>query len=173
MKRFLYYLGLMSILLVTGCVQSTPYRPYDTQFHRTLYSTDKKLENLGYKIVSSGGGAPNTIHLAIRDYSTNTFRFTRVDEARKYIVQFVEEYLKPINDDKKVRQYLLNYPFASKNLMITIYFVDENSQPLKPPYLSSVTCNTGKIFYDQFVEDRNRCVFDESYERAKSIERAQ
>lgn len=103
-------------------------------------------------------------------------RFKSIDqaEARRLIVDCVEEYLALINTSKNIRPYLQNFPATSKNINITIYNLNPDHSPIFDPLVSVVSCARGVIVYrTKDSENKNgyKSIIEEPYGEALEIVR--
>jgi len=82
-----------------------------------------------------------------------------IEQARKIMVYCIENLCKLINENKKLRPFLADYPFTVKNIDISFYFKAENNEDV-----SYVTiCNYNTISY----EGKEREILNEPYAQAK------
>ena len=95
--------------------------------------------------IGPGGGArPDGIWLM-------TLSFERVnspiseEEARKLIIQSVDDFLLAVNSNEELRPYLKNYPFTVKNLSITIFNYDGKRELNFFPSIAVVKNSEGEI----------------------------
>ncbi len=93
---------------------------YERIADRITARTAKKLQKeLGLLCIGTGGGMMGDIY-----HMSMSFQyFEEVDEgkARDLLVSATQEYLSAINNDKKVRPYLHNYPFTVEGVDISIW----------------------------------------------------
>jgi len=75
------------------------------------------------------------------------FQLVSLEEARELLVYAIQVFLKNINENKKIRPYLHNYPFTTENIKITIWI----NQPdeLYPPLgnLELLALRGGMLYY--------------------------
>ena len=134
-----------------------------------MRSHDRKLAKMGlYRCMTSG-----PICAPIREisagYATNSFRFTSIDEARKFFLRFYSEYSKPFMESDSIRYYLNEYPLESKNFYLFIFFYDEKREIVVAPYITSISLSNGKICYDTYDEDGGKgsyILLEETFEEA-------
>lgn len=93
-----------------------------------------------------------------------------VDKGRQLAVTAAQLLLKKINENEKIRQYLIKHPFTEDDVSISIYcFWEGKIPPLSS--LSVVACRNGKIMY--MVGAENDVIFEETYQEALRIVREQ
>jgi len=123
---------------------------------KALYGFIAKMGNeLGkkYKMspIGPGGGAtPEGIWLMSLSFEKNGDPLTE-EEARKLIIHCVDDFLLAVNSDDKLKPFLKNYPFTSKNLDLTIFSYDKDHILHYFPSIAVVTNVEGKIGF--FTED--------------------
>jgi len=67
------------------------------------------------------------------------------------IVDLVQEYLKEINTNKKIRPYLRNYPFTLENLEFTIFILQPDGHLPPLEHIHCITAAKGIIEYELSV----------------------
>jgi len=93
-----------------------------------------------------------------------------IDKARELLVYAAEVFLNEFNSFEKIRAYLANYPFTSKNIDLTIFFNDEKNYGYIAPHLIYVYLGQGGIV--KYVVDENnqfKKIHEETYEEALAI----
>ena len=66
-------------------------------------------------------------------------------EARKLIINCVDDFLEAVNNDEQLRPFLRDFPFTAKNLDLTILNFDKNQELHSFPFIAIVTDSRGKI----------------------------
>lgn len=94
------------------------------------------------------------------------------EQIREIIVDGVEEFLKAINSNEKIRSSLKNYPFTSNGIRISLIINDKNNNDIFYPEISSAFISRGNIYY--FYADKEdiysfKSEEEENYETAKKI----
>ena len=165
-----YIIVLGTLILCCSCmVKDTPeYYPLICKATREANAPIKKE---GYIRFGTGGSCYSDLRLNFEDYISYKTRLTSVDEARIFIVEKAEGYLKTINDCKEVRPYLHNYPFTATNLVLSFNFYDKQDKPLMAPFLSEVYVNAGRIIYEMrdTKSPIGRNIHKETYDEALAI----
>lgn len=92
-----------------------------------------------------------------------------VEEARPLIVGSVNEFIAAVNMDERIRPYLANYPFTSKNIEITIILQDAQGRGVPDGDLLVIFASGGHIKYkmNDPVTDRYRLILEETFEEAE------
>ena len=101
----------------------------------------EKISDFGEKVKTKGlklvgfGGAEDKENLGMTRQLSASFKINSeltVPIARKLIVEVTDEFLRMINADEKLRQYLSPYPFTAKNVDVAIFGIhaDENKDLL-------------------------------------------
>ena len=70
-----------------------------------------------------------------------------IDKARNLLVYAAEVFLNEFNSFEKIRPYLANYPFTSKNIELRIFFHDEKNDGYSAPNLTAASLIRGEIFF--------------------------
>ncbi len=96
-----------------------------------------------------------------------------LDEARPLLVECIEDLLKEVNNNEKIRPYLNDYPFTAKNLEFGILFLDKSGEFIAEGCLAGVTSLKGKVYYRIWNVNKNRLeeIYEEAYEEALRIVR--
>ncbi len=131
---------------------------------------DKVGKNLAKKhhmdFIGTTGGMIECVRIIGFDFSI--YRIIDQDQARCIIVDCVEELLKAFNENQKIRPFLLNYPFTTKNINVSICISDQKGQDLYEPYINFVGIyKENQIVYR--MENRSRKIyeaFQETYQEA-------
>jgi hypothetical protein len=76
------------------------------------------------------------------------------EEARKLIVQVVNDFLTDVNQEESLRPYMRDYPFTPKNVDITIFNSDIEIGDCFYPFISAINSNQGKVGY--FTEEEGQ-----------------
>jgi hypothetical protein len=129
----------------------------------------------GMRVSGEGAGMPSrVINLLILSFRING-SLTQ-DEARKLLVECVEEFLQIANSDEKIRPYMKNFPFTSENIDLAIFIYDKNGKDVFHPNLEVVALEYGKLVY-RTIDKENRFTykskFSESYQEALKIVQGQ
>ena len=117
--------------------------------------------------IGSGGGSMFEI-----EHLTLYFRYDEtkeIPEYRKLITSFVEEFLSEINNDKKIRPYLIWYPFLPQNIeLIILAYEKDHSGNFKENY-DVISIRNGEIAYKIYSDkdsSDSRFVMVEKYDEA-------
>lgn len=171
MKIEIILIFLATILLTYSCSLLEGNKDYVRKINRAQRAANASLKQQGYKRCATGGSCYGDLRLYAEDYDAYHDQFATIDEARLFIVEKAEAYMKVVNEDKEVRPYLHNYPFTARNLQLSFYFRDKNYKLISESYISSVRVNTGRVFYERRNpgEDWGRTIHTESYEQALAL----
>lgn len=150
----------------------SPPRPEEFKIaDKIAVQNRKKLKNEGFIPFCSGEGNRNNINSYIQGYYTNKQRFTSIDQARCFIVEKVEDFIKPFNEEKRIRIRLANFPFAGKNADLYFDFLDDEGKHLEEPYIAGVSSYEGEVRYYYWDKEKKRekLFHREPYETAYAI----
>ena len=106
--------------------------------------------------------------------SYKIYRSLDTAEARKLIIDCVEEYLTAINASKEIRPFLENYPATSENIHLTVYSYNPDHRHTYDPSIGVVSARDGNVFYrtrDKNNEYRYKSETEEPYEVALAMVR--
>ena len=100
------------------------------------------------------------------------FHLVNLEEARELLVDAIQVFLRNINENKKIRPYLHNYPFTTKNIeiIIWIYQPDRSKPPLEN--LQCLSVENGILTYGLVAPSRSApypILHEETYEEALKI----
>ena len=93
-------------------------------------------------------------------------------EARKLIINCVDDFLEAVNCDERLKPFLENYPFTAKNLELAIFNYDKDHVLHYFPDIAIVTNSRGKV---GFLTEDTSTKYDyytekyETYDEAVSI----
>jgi len=96
------------------------------------------------------------------------------EELRRILVDCVEEFLIPINTNERLRPFLKNYPFTSKEIEIEIFIVDDTGRRVYDPEIMLAAEYHGIVEYrtaDKNTEFGYKQEMEEDYQTALSIVR--
>ncbi|HEY2810972.1 MAG TPA: hypothetical protein VGJ00_06250 [Rhabdochlamydiaceae bacterium] len=127
--------------------------------------TEKGLQPCGF-----GGGTMDKV----RELVLCFFCYKRIDidEARELLMSAGNMFLDAINEDERIRPYLINYPFLPKNIGIEIYFKELNGSNIKEPgKLHVAWLMNGLLTYDDenLETKRLQTIHKETFEEAIEI----
>jgi len=133
-----------------------------------LISQEEDLLLFGY-----GGGMAYDIK-SVETYSA-TLKPLTIKEARRKYVRGTEEFLKAINEDRKLRPYLHDFPFTHTNVQFRIAYHGDNPSHESYPYVRFMFEAKGKLVYDSIDPSTGEFVMihSETYEEAVDIVQAQ
>jgi len=95
-----------------------------------------------------------------------------VDEARRLILKAGDLYLKAINDNEKIRPFLLTHPFTPENIEIRIFLYNFDGSTPPPEKLWIISLIQGRVQYKKICVSDSRkfpeTVCEETFEEAKA-----
>lgn len=160
---------LILFLFICGCSSQTSYQISEKQkiantirFQAAQELSDKyRLSPLG-----SGGQMMDEIKMLYLAFQCN--RPLRLDEARVMIIGCVNTFVDAVNKNEKIRPYLANYPFNSKNIEVTIFIKEDTGKEVLKSELSIISIAQNCINYKICISDYEcRTVFTETFEQAE------
>lgn len=138
------------------------------QFCKDMYKSK------GYTCIVEGGGFMhniNNIHLGFR-----TFGPKSQEELRIAMVDMVQDFLKRVNEDEKIREHLSNYPFLPTNLEFSLCLEGRDGKSIKNKgkesrELYGIFLIQGKLIYVFQNEDKYplQKLYEESFDEAEKV----
>jgi hypothetical protein len=167
-----FIIAIIISLFVYAYSKEDPYLSDAEKGVNTLLAqAAKQLEKKYHmKVIGEGAGMPRrVINLLILSFRING-SLTQ-DEARKLLVECVEEFLQIANSDEKIRPYMKNFPFTPENLDLSVFIYDKNGQDIYNPALGLAASRHGKLFYKTYNKGSfgYASEIEESYEEALKI----
>lgn len=121
------------------------------------------------ELAGTGGGAM----YGVRMLSLSFYYYKEVDleTARKLIVYCVDEYLAAINSNKKIRPYLVNYPFTEQNIEIRLFICGPDRRALPIGKISNASAIDGTLEYEAKSNEKYKSstLHQETYQQAKKL----
>lgn len=175
MKIKKYVLLFLILTIISYFIESRTnnYNKTGTEFLKN----SKKFEKAHNIFLSTYGlNLDETIETPERD-SIHRFdvMFTslerlKLNDSRTKIIHCVEDYLKIINNNKKLKRFLCEYPFTQNGLHFNLFFYDENTEPKDTKYIHSCTLSENIIYYKiAYPNGTFACIHRETYEEALKI----
>lgn len=149
--KFFQLFILAVCLLMIGC-EEHQIDPKNEAIARVIERTlaDVNKVNVGHRLylIGTGGAA---------DYNTKKKRMISIsfevdhplnkEKCRWLIVECVEIFLKNINNDPDLPQYLSNNHFTYQNIELSIFFSNPDRSSLYYPDISSVSLHEGEVSF--------------------------
>lgn len=117
-----------------------------------------------HNMFAVGEGGRMLFEIEILSLSFRVDRYLTKEEGRLIAVDCVEEFLKNINKDERIRPYLKNYPFTPKNVSILLFMFDEKGYGACHPNIGVVDASHEKIIYK--TDERGKPGYKETYEES-------
>lgn len=113
--------------------------------NQAIFDFGKKIQDKGFKLVGFGGAEHEgkTREFDISFYSD--FDLT-IPTARELIVELADDFLQDINNNQKLKPYLIEYPFTTAHIKICIFGDLKNN---KNDFLYYVSMNNSHISYER------------------------
>lgn len=103
--------------------ESIDYEIFVNEIIRTFAKEMKKDFNL--LCIGEGGSMPYDVESI--EVSFFAYRKATIEEARELIIKANQRLIEIINEHKKIRPFLREYPFTSKRAMLSISFKKKNN----------------------------------------------
>lgn len=161
---------ILTCLLLYSC--SKPCYHCDLG-HNLIFEHAKQMnaENLCFL----GGYGGSFFDRQVRELDINLSHIQKVDvtTARVMLVRGVEQFLISVNNDKKIREFLIHYPFTSHDLRYSMDFFSESGQFVSSDFIAYVSLIKGNIYYSiynqktKMLEDIAKESYLEAMEKVK------
>lgn len=86
------------------------------------------------------------------------------NEARKLIINCIDDFLAAVNNDEQIKPLLQDYPFTAKNLEMEIFNYDKDRILHRFPYIGIVMDSTGEIGFLTKEKSAQYGYYTEKYE---------
>ena len=158
------------IFTVCSCIEIETKNEIRT-LQRLIKQSNERVIARGFILLGYGGKWNPTIQLIDMSYTTTEYKFKSVEEARNFFLPFFEEYIKPFNEEKSIRPYLMNFPLDARNLELSITFKENATQSLLAPWINRISTCNGKIIYRIKTSNHSQStvLYSEPYEEALKI----
>lgn len=137
---------------------------YITYVHQLQQSYAKEVQKSGLYLYGGGGQLMNDVQKISLSFMIE--KHVNVDEARRLYVKYAEPFRQMVNEDRKIRPYLHNYPATINELDFSLGFLDNDFQQVCPRNIVHVFHANGKICYYAYNSIK---VHHETYEEALKI----
>ena len=117
------------------------YNKYMNEIKSDVARTLEKRHNMC--LIGEGTGAMHCVEMLSLSFQIN--RILTKENARKIIVDCVNEFTKKVNAHVKIRPYLKTFPF--EGAQVTIYITDKNRRNIYDPEIGVVSYREGEITY--------------------------
>lgn len=151
-------------------MNSTDRPVYITLLHKTTDKYQEELsKELNFKLCGYGGSLMHDIEGVNQDF--NVVLKPDLAEARRLMVYCIEKLQTAINEDKKLRPYLREYPFSKNRIELSIGFINSRSCYEPDSSVDYAFALNGRIFYSKWSTITNHFerVHEETYEEALKI----
>ena len=159
------FILILCLFILGACSSKDSLLPEgDRLGNQIIFELGKKMQDKGLKLIAFGGAEANGKTWNLDASFKANFELT-LPEARKLIVELVDDFLQMINADEKLRPYLSEFPFTVKNLSLTIF---GKNQKKTDQFLLCVYSEKADISYLKNNPNGGMLLteFEETYEEA-------
>jgi hypothetical protein len=144
-----------------------PYINYTKEIMNSFIKNSEQAYDLNC-IGTGGKFAKNVAQINIQFLA---YRKGTIEEARTLEVKMIEKLLQTVNEHEKIRPFLLNYPFKSEDLHISIGFRNEKDDYFYDDSIAYVSHIKNKLFYDTANPKTHKLLdfMEEPYDEAVKI----
>lgn len=168
--RLIIMCTIIAPLILSFNFFKTKTRNYEDMANEIMANVAKTLtKRHGMDWIGEGGGMMGSVYLIKLRFQIH--HAMDREEARKRVIDCVQELLAAVNANEEIRPYLKNYPFTEKNVNIAIFTTYPDGSEVFDPYIKVVSANEqGKIFFrtDDLESSRKKCTFKSVYEESYS-----
>jgi hypothetical protein len=170
-KKLLSFLVILFIPLLFLFKPSRHKSPIYCKYANEITGPFSTYLRKNYNLYYYGGGGGFLENVKIISLHYKTIKQLPIDDARVLFITCVEELLKRINENEKIRPYLEHYPFTEKGLEFSISLYDENKERVPPSFPAYVSLINKKIYYAyyDYETDMLKDLYSEPYQEALSI----
>lgn len=163
-----FYTLLIFLFILAGCSTSPPH-VREANYIKSSFT--RKMKNEGLNLYMSGGAMREDIQEICLGFFTK--RKMDLENARIFFLTYTENLLDKINNYEKIRPYLHDFPFRSKNIYFSIRFVDSEGNYVEKPFIAYIFINTSRDeirYYTYNIEKAKiECSHIEPYQNALKI----
>ena len=167
-KKFFIYLVMLG-----GCLHSTeitkevPYVLYAKEIMNPFIAECEKK----YQLECIGTGGRFAYNVAGINITFVAYRKGSIEESRKLEVSMTEKLLSEINSSEKIRPFLIEHPFKSTNIDISLSFQKADDSNYTDGSVVHAFHAKDKLFYSCEDPKTGKLVriLEEPYEEAKKI----
>ena len=133
--------------------------------------SQKIYKDKGLVTIGTGGGAEegSSKGLTLLSITVECHKKFNIQEARKLLLECVDEYVAEINKHEEFKKHAYSFPFDFRNANITILFKDRTTKKFyPPPCLCSASAEKGELSYcmDPNPKGPLQQILTETYEEA-------
>ena len=88
--------------------------------YQAIFNYGKKIQNRGIQVVGFGGASKEG-KTQVLDVTFDSDIELTILIGRKLIIELVDDFLKEINENEKLRPYLADYPFTANNVKMCVF----------------------------------------------------
>jgi len=170
MIKLIYLFSIILLLMtLSGCVgYMGPLSPEDIAMNAVTKKTAEELKIKYHLFLIGMGGSGKKDKITLSTISFELEYTMSKEKCRKVIIDCIQQFLKNINTDNRLSQYLFEKPFTYKNIEVTIFMSNPDRSSVFHPKFRVATLKDGLIYYKTVDEETNRykSVEEEPYEEA-------
>lgn len=168
--------SLLLVIFEYGCDEKHKITPEEEEWSRcdlianriTYNFSIKMYETEGLINTGTGGGGPGKLRML--SVSFDCYQKMDISQARKLLLECVDEFLAEINKTPEIAPYSREFPYTFKNVNIDILFIDKETRNfLSPPSIAAAGIKEGVLDYSIHQDERLKFIKFETYEEALKI----
>lgn len=161
--------ALTACALINNCEENISYWKLSREIINAHAQFMKETENL--HLFAFGGEMPSDVKKFNVEYSTK--QQPSIAQTRRLLVKATESLIQLVNNNKKIRPYLQDYPFTSHNTEVGIGFLNSDGSYPRNEKIAYAFIHNNNVDYNVFNEGTGdlETIFQEKYEDALRIVR--
>ena len=159
----------IGVILLCSCESNNHYRPSDKEKAvneiLAFVSSNLKKEK---ELIPFGSGGQTMYQVKMLALAFQYRNALDIEQGRELLLESVREFTSTVNADEHIRNYLSNYPFEAKNVIVEIYIKNPDGTNLESSKLCVIAANEGILEYEirDPKTDRLTRIYTETYEEA-------
>jgi hypothetical protein len=142
------------MVLLAACQTSTfNYQQFSAREQKidefTAEASRKIRQETGLRLIGTGGGVIGEKRLVRKlNMSFSHYGVVTMEEGREFVIYCVQEYLSAINGCEEIREELVHYPFAPRDVEINLFIRGPKNENVPIGELNIISALNGILEYD-------------------------
>ncbi len=177
-KAIVNFLFSFSLILSTTTIfakdnmknKNKPKENYLLYVNEIVNSFEKEMnDKYGFICIGTGGGMPYDVEEIFVKFQV--YKQVNIEQARKLEIMATKRLQELVNNHKKIRPFLREYPFGTDRCQVFLSFSKNNNNYYTDGSIAYVFQARGDLHYYSTKTDYNdtKNIFSEPFEKAKEI----